>query len=273
MSATADVKTKAAPAAPKLAAVVIEGEIGAGKSTLVPLIAEALRKMGFKVAVALEPVDQWRAVGILERFCRDPARYAYEFQTFTYVTRLLSVQKALRAEPGADYIILERTVLTDRFIFMELQRATVGPQAMQMYETWCGVFDQLMPKNLLADAKYFYLKPELKQCMARVQKRARAEEVAADAASAAAASAAAAADSKYVPAKGGVTLEYQGLLRKAHESFFEGKHADMFPLSAERPFTLKNVTVLDGSDADGDFSAPGSHRDLVVHKVISRIGR
>lgn len=241
------------------AVIVIEGEIGAGKSTLAPLIADAFRKKGLVVAVALEPVDKWIKNGILASFKKDPERYTYEFQTYTFVTRIQEVVKAMKDTPDADILIVERTIHTDRWVFMELQRKTVGPASMARYEDWCGMFSQLMPVDL-AKAHYVYLKPSLGHCMERVEKRGRAEELV-DAASTPPAT-----DSKFVPAKGGVTMMYQKSLREAHESLFEGKHSEKYKI-AERPFPLSKVLVIDGEAADDDFSKAGAARDKIIQQI------
>ncbi len=245
--------------------LVVEGEIGAGKTTLIAPIADELRGAGKRVAVALEPVALWIKNGILARFKSDPARYAYEFQTFTYVTRVQSVIDALEAEPEAEVLICERTIYTDRFIFMELQRDIVGKETMEMYEQWCGMWSRVMPVDL-AQAMFVYLKPSLAHCMSRVQTRARAEELV-DAASPNERKQGP-VDAKFVPAKGGTTIQYQAMLRQAHEALFEGKHEKEFAIAKKRPFDLQNVLVIGGEMADADFSVAGAARDGVVAKIL-----
>ena len=93
--------------------VVIDGLIGAGKSTLLALLAAVLRARGLRVAVAAEPVADWRATGALSLFYSDPARYAVEFQMYVFATRVRSIRLAV-AEPAVgvgDPLAEQRDVL------------------------------------------------------------------------------------------------------------------------------------------------------------------
>lgn len=236
--------------------IVVDGEIGAGKSTILVALAEALRAEGYSVAVAQEPVDKWRAVGILGRFYQDPARYAYEFQTYTFVTRIMAVRECFEKNPNAGIFLLERSILTDRHVFMELQRAIVGEQTMDMYDAWCGLHRLLMPFDL-SKATYLYLKPDLKECMARVSSRARTEET---------------TKTANASGKGGVSIEYQEKLREAHEVLFEGRASKDIPAPATRPFPLSSVVVVSRDAANGDFSETGKDRMSIANGIVERLG-
>ena len=115
--------------------IVIEGEIGADKTTLISLLAAAFEARGLRVAVIPEPVSGWEHVGLLQEIYADQppqrrAQSAYIFQTYAFVTRVKSPQKVVGANPDADIYLLERSVMTDRFVFMELLRDLVGPSRM-----------------------------------------------------------------------------------------------------------------------------------------------
>lgn len=172
--------------------IVIDGLIGAGKSTLLALLAAALRARGLRVAVAPEPVADWRATGALSLFYSDPARYAVEFQMYVFATRVRSIRLAV-AEP-ADVVLLERSVLTDRGVFFRMAGASAVQQAM--YDAWCDEWEHMLPFDLRT-ADFVYLRPTLPACMARVRGRARAEEL-----------------------SGGVTEDYQRRLLATYEQFF-----------------------------------------------------
>jgi deoxyadenosine/deoxycytidine kinase len=267
--------------------VIVDGEIGVGKSTLLDMLAKCLGEH-MRVCVIPEPVDQWRKVGALDRFYKDPQGYAYTFQTYTFVTRVKSVIEAVKACPDANIYLLERSILTDRHIFMECQRKSVGEQTMQMYEEWCDLWQELMPLDL-STATYVYLKPNLKICMNRVEQRGRDEELGAKVAAAKAATKAAAAKvvakvateakaaAKTETGKGGVSLEYQENLRRAHEALFQGMHVQEFPAQSRRPFPLEAVLVLEGAIVDGDFTPSGKdHRELISRicaRLSEHIGR
>lgn len=291
----AEIRPKSIEHAKKPRVIVIDGEIGAGKTTILSALSEALRRKGCRVGVAPEPVGKWREVGILGRFYQDPARYAYEFQTYTFVTRIMATRKCVEETPNADVYLLERSILTDRHVFMELQREIVGEQTMQMYDEWCGLHSLLMPVDL-STATFLYLKPDLAECMTRVGERAREEETKAVSVTriefvegdpvtsladgvvpvvrnrdAVIKKVTPAGDSS-VNGKGGVSLEYQRKLRSAHEVLFEGKLQGEISPPAVRPFPLASVVIADGKLANLNFTETGSDRDSVVNEVLARLG-
>ena len=119
--------------------IVIDSKIGAGKTTLISLLAATFEARGLWVAVIPEPVSEWERIGLLQEFYADQppkrrAQGAYIFQTYAFITRVESAQKVVTANPDADIYLVERSVLTDRFVFMELLRDLIGPSHMEMYE-------------------------------------------------------------------------------------------------------------------------------------------
>lgn len=179
--------------------LVIEGEIAAGKSTLLARLAEHLRGKGHRVATVAEPVAEWVSAGILQKFYGDPERYAYEFQTFVYTTRIQAIVREL-AGASPDVVVLERSPASDR-MFMAIQN--VDGTTRTMYEAWAGIHDLLLPFPL-RDAEAIYLAPSLAECARRLRRRDRPGEVAGD------------GDDH------GVTDGYQHRLRAAHEAFLVG---------------------------------------------------
>jgi deoxyadenosine/deoxycytidine kinase len=233
--------------------VTVEGEIGAGKTELVRALAAELETRGVRVCTVLEPVDQWSAAGILEKFYADPARYAYSFQSYVYVTRTVALARAFAEHAEADVFLLERSPATDN-VFVALLRETMDPVELRMYETWCGAWQDALGVDL-SSATVLYLKPSLETCMGRVAKRGRRGEVTAGAAD---------------TAPAGVSQEYQARLRRAHEAFFEGEHAGEFPHLRECPYA---ATVVAGPElADKNFRDPGPERDWVLAALIERLG-
>lgn len=225
--------------------IVVDGEIGAGKTALIGVFAAHLRGRGLRVAVVPEPVDEWRRVGILQMFYGDPAKHAYAFQTYTYVTRIKKTIQVVADHPPSetDVYLLERSILTDRYVFMELQRDIIPPVFMVMYDGWWDMWARLMP---IAPTHQVYLKPSISICQERVQRRHREGEIC-DGGGAAAAT-----------GKGGVSPEYQVRLRQAHEAFAEGRGRDAFPGMPPPAPGLVSKT-MGGDLADRDFrpGAPG----------------
>ncbi|GFR91559.1 P-loop containing nucleoside triphosphate hydrolase protein [Elysia marginata] len=237
-------------------AVVVEGEIGAGKTTLIELVRKALETKGVKPFVVPEPVDEWMRVGILQAFYADnppelQRLISYVFQTYTFLTRILKTRQAVSEHPDADIFLLERSVLTDRYVFMELQREQIGPNLMEMYTKWWKMWALLMP---VRPRKAIYLKPSIENCQLRVAARARRGEIANTAA-----------------VCRGVSADYQARLRRAHEAFLQGLHTEEFPEMPPPPFAPEDVVVVDGTLADHNFSTPGLAADQTVAHVVEKI--
>jgi deoxyadenosine/deoxycytidine kinase len=235
--------------------ISIEGEIGSGKSTLLELLKAQVENLGYKVCIIPEPVDKWRESGALRRLYADPKHEAYPFQTFAYVTRIRACQEAVARCPDADFYFLERTIYTDRYVFMETLKVNMDPDIMKMYDAWWDLHSQLLPFDL-SKASFIYLKPDISVCMERVLKRAREEEIGVATTvtslipvnSISNPSTESVKPKKGDIAKGGVAPEYQVLLRQHHERFFE---AVEYP---GRPFPNSSVHIITGELANENFT-------------------
>jgi len=255
-------------AAPVVA--VIDGEIGAGKTTLIKALRAHLTGLGLQVAVVPEPVDEWERSGILQEFYEDKPPHlrkyvTYEFQIAVLASRVKKAREVVKQLPSADVYLLERSVLTDRFVFMELQRELVGEMRMNLYEEWWDMWAVLMP---ILPTHMVYLKPAIGTCMERVAKRAREGEVGADDGTT--------ADKSDTDAsgRGGVSTAYQKRLRMAHENFLEGLHSADFPGIPKRPFDLdKDVLVIGHELADDDFTRSGEGARRIAERVTEHLFR
>lgn len=233
----------------------VEGEIGAGKTQLLYALADHLRGRGIPVVTVPEPVELWRQAGILQLFYSDPARYGYMFQSYVYTTRIQAICNAVDlSQDRRTVYLLERSPATDQ-IFMHLQR--LSDVEREMYATWCHVHDMILPFGL-EDVTVLYLKTSLPECMRRVRLRHREGEVIEQ-------------ESPHdASATGGVSIEYQAALRRAHEAFFEGQHAEEFKGMPKSPF--RTVLTIEAALADADFCQPGEVRDRILAEVASRMG-
>ena len=115
---------------------VFDGVIGLGKTTLLKLLTKHMNKMGKKTLAIYGSVDAWRNVGALDEFYKDIPGKCLEFQTFTFITRVKRIMTEILENPDYDYYILERSIWTDRYIFVELLRDVMGPVRMEMYNQW-----------------------------------------------------------------------------------------------------------------------------------------
>ena len=173
--------------------IVIDGIIGAGKTTFINLLIENYKKKGKKSHPIYEPVDIWKSTGALEYFYEDIPKNAYEFQTFTFITRIKRIIDEVVKNPDADYYILERTVFTDKYIFVELLKKELGPVKMNMYNLWWDMWTMLL-KNIVFD-KWVLLDTSIDTSLDRIKKRNRSGEI--------------------------VDETYQRNLHKAHIDFYE----------------------------------------------------
>ena len=252
---------------------VIDGAIGAGKTTLIELVRDRLESLGHNAVVVKEPVEEWKRVGILQEFYEhgsspEPGMVAYDFQTYTFVTRVEETIKTAEAHPEATIFLLERSPWTDRFVFMELQRDLCGPRRMEMYDRWWNMWMRVMP---FAPTKIVYLKPSLQDCMGRVNRRAREGEVKKGEEE----QTAQAQEEEDDTGGDGVLGAYQARLIRAHDCFLLGEHASEFPMMPERPFKpgadSEDVITVAGALADDDFSIPGEAQERILNHIVQRL--
>ena len=180
-----------------LKSFMVEGNIGAGKSTFLRLIEKYL-----PVQIVYEPVDQWQQVAagenLLERFYKDTKRWAYTFQSYAFITRVMEQQKkAIESRHGLQ--ILERSVYSDRYCFAKncFEMGTMSPLEWSLYQEW---FDWLIENYVQKPDGFIYLRTSPEKSYERLKKRARSEE-------------------KVVP------LEYLTLLHEKHEQWLISKES------------------------------------------------
>lgn len=174
--------------------ICIDGLIGAGKTTLIRLITDIAQKdKQLNVHPIYEPVEMWQETGALDLFYSDIPAKCYEFQSFVYVTRIKKVIQEVLAHPEADIYLLERTVFTDRYIFVEMLSELLGPTRVTMYKTWWDMWNCINPIHI---NKWVFLDVSLEESMRRIKARSRTEET-------------------------GITLDYQTRLREKHHEFYQ----------------------------------------------------
>lgn len=182
--------------------IVVDGIIGAGKTTLIEVLYNILTSKGYSVVIVKEPVGEWVNCGILQRFYNSPSRWGYHFQTKAFHDRVVENIKVFESNPNADFYILERSPFTDT-LFMEMLHESniVDSLEMQHYREWWKLWMRVMPYS----PDYFlYLKPDVEVCMNRLRKRNRDGET-------------------------GVDKEYQQSLEQKHNLFFENGYINVLP--------------------------------------------
>jgi deoxyadenosine/deoxycytidine kinase len=210
--------------------IVIDGLIGAGKTTLINLLIQKYKADGLKVCACLEPVELWRETGALEHFYKDVNAHAYEFQTFAYVTRIKSVLETLESNPDADIFILERSIFTDRYIFVEMLKDKLGPVRITMYNMWWDMWSKLLP---FKPSTWVFLDTSLQEANRRICIRDRSEESTVD-------------------------IEYQRKLQETHTAFYNKLKADG-----------EHVVIIDSALMDSNFINDNTVLNNIAVQVIN----
>jgi deoxyadenosine/deoxycytidine kinase len=133
--------------------VSIEGNIGAGKTTLIEELKTRLCSSN-DIVFLCEPVDVWESVtdttgqNILMKFYENPQKYAFPLQMMALTTRMKSLQDAIcdAKKQGAKVILCERTIDADYNIFAKMLHAdnTMEDIEFQIYKK---IFDDLVEKQ------------------------------------------------------------------------------------------------------------------------------
>lgn len=231
---------------------IVDGNIGAGKSTFLKLIKKYLN-----VQIVLEPHEQWQNVGgshnLLEKFYQDMPRWAYTFQSYAFITRIQAQQQAEKTNPYMMQI-LERSVFSDRYCFAKssYEQGKMSALEWNMYTQW---FSWLVDNYVTKPAGFIYLQTDPQVCYQRLIKRNRHEESM-------------------------VSIDYLKQLHDKHESWLIGKH-DVAPFLKEVPVLVLNcnedfalntkqleqhveqiISFVSPSLAHGELSAQNSVRNL-----------
>ena len=161
----------------------IEGNIGAGKSTFLTCISKLLN-----VRPILEPCHAWQDVGgagnLLQAFYEDGKRWAYTFQSYAFITRILEQEKNSKQRDFSknddmtqvsEVSVFERSVYSDRYCFAKnaYELSLMTPLEWGLYTEW---FEWLVQSRLQIPAGFIYLKTDPKICFERLTSRGRSEE-------------------------------------------------------------------------------------------------
>lgn len=153
--------------------LVIEGNIGAGKSTFLRLLNDQLY-----IDPVYEPVNKWQNVGdgenLLDKFYKDTNRWAYTFQTYAFVTRIVEQEERLR-ESVSGVQVLERSVYCDRYCFAKncYEMGVMQPLEWQLYQEW---FNWLVDGYTVKPTGFLYLQVDPEVCYDRLRQRNRSAE-------------------------------------------------------------------------------------------------
>lgn len=210
---------------------VVDGNIGAGKSTFLGILKDSL-----PVHIIYEPLAKWREVvgneSAFENSYKDAKRWGYTFQTYAFVTRVVEQARHAKQFSLDPVHILERSVYTDRYCFAQncYELGNMTELEWKLYKEWfTWLVDGYMPKP----AGFIYLQVDPVVCYQRLLIRNRHEEAA-------------------------VPLEYLEKLHKKHEDWLVEKK-NIAPDLEKTP-----VLVLNGDD---DFEHNPAARQKLIDEV------
>lgn len=246
--------------ASKPARISFEGNIGVGKSTILKLLQSHPRLQQI-TEILQEPIWEWQNVSgtglnMLDAFYKYPKRNAYLFQSFVFTTRFLQ-QNAAASQSKAALLLMERSVLTDRCVFVETatEQGYFNPLEVAAYDAWYDGVVATLP-NVVPDA-FVYLRADPNVCYERLKARARSEEAE-------------------------VGLEYLQSIHSKHEKWFiesafndEGNwggksKAGYFNSSSKTPAVIRGrpVFVVDCTKTM-EFNKPSKEVDWVVEEIVT----
>ncbi|KAG6751084.1 hypothetical protein POTOM_045601 [Populus tomentosa] len=227
----------------------VEGNISVGKTTFLKRIVSDTIELRDLVEVVPEPIDKWQDVGpdhfnILDAFYADPSRYAYTFQNYVFVTRVMQERES---SGGLKPLrLMERSVFSDRMVFVRAvhEAKWMNEMEISIYDSWFDPVVSVLP-GLIPDA-FIYLRASPDTCHKRMMHRKRTEE-------------------------GGVSLDYLCDLHEKHESWlfpFESGNHGVLSVS-KLPLNLDNSLHPDIKDRV--FYLEGDHMHSSIQKVPALI--
>jgi deoxyadenosine/deoxycytidine kinase len=152
---------------------IVEGNIGAGKSTF---LAKLKKELFFDIIY--EPCKQWQHVGgtynVLDAYYKDPHRWSYSFQSYVLITRLEEQRKGL-LQSSSPTQIMERSIFSDRFCFAKVNYENGYMNALEwrLYQDGFSLITQRYP---CYPTGFIYMQTDPEVCFGRLKKRNRFEE-------------------------------------------------------------------------------------------------
>ena len=149
----------------------LEGNIGAGKSTIMKIISNQFHDVEF----VEEPVKNWQNLGglnLLDAFYCDPKRWGFSFEFYSMLTKIQALLNA--AESDKPIIIIERSILSNK-VFMDLSY-DLGKLDKMEYAMLINTYNFYLAHVYPQILGIIYLDTPVEECIRRITKRNRGEE-------------------------------------------------------------------------------------------------
>lgn len=151
---------------------ILEGNIGAGKSTFLKLLASHMPH----IAVGFEPLHNWQSKvhgqSLLANFYEKPQRWAYSLETFAMICR---VYEHLKDQEYDRDIIIERSIYSGHYVFAMngYEQGFMSDLEWNLYNQW---FNTLVSTKCKAPQGFIYLQVDPEIAYKRIKKRNRLSE-------------------------------------------------------------------------------------------------
>lgn len=216
---------------------IVEGNIGAGKSTFLRLIQAYLPH----IDVIFEPLHNWQGQvygqSILSNFYQDPHRWAYTMETLAMTCR---VQEHLREQENPHPLrLMERSIYSGHYTF-----ATNGYKSGFMtkveWELYLEWFNFLVTGHCKPPHGFIYLDVDPEVAYERIRKRKR-------------------------PSEANITLDYIKQIDACHKAFLlekkdvlaELKYVPVLLLDCNKEFEVDQSQFLAHAQSVADFMHAG----------------
>ncbi|KAJ4962414.1 hypothetical protein NE237_022353 [Protea cynaroides] len=223
----------------------VEGNISVGKTTFLQRIANETLELRDLVEIVPEPISKWQDVGpdhfnILDAFYAEPQRYAYTFQNYVFVTRVMQERES---SGGVKPLrLMERSVFSDRMVFVRAVHEAnwMNEMEISIYDSWFDPVVSSLP-GLIPDG-FIYLRASPDTCHKRMQLRKRTEE-------------------------GGVSLDYLRGLHEKHESWLFPSQSGNHGILSVGQLPNHMDSSLHPDISDRVFYLEGDHMHSSIQKV------
>lgn len=147
--------------------IVIEGTVGAGKTTLINLISEKL-----KLRSLFELTDE-KLVELLNHFYADPAKWGFHLQVYFLTKRFQQMELAKKI----GNVVMDRCIYCDHIFPTVLLKR--GEMSQLEYEIYKEIHDEFL-KYSLPPKLMIYLRCSTRTAIERIKKRGREWELVID---------------------------------------------------------------------------------------------
>ncbi len=174
---------------------IVEGNIGAGKSTFLRLIQDHIPE----ASVAFEPLHNWQTQvygqSLLANFYEDTKRWAYTMETLALACRVK--EHLYEQEKNEDVRLMERSIYSGHYVFATngYKNGFISPLEWNVYLEW---FNFLVTGHCKQPRGFVYLQTDPVRAYERIKKRNR-------------------------DAEKSISLEYIQQIHNCHESFLVEK--------------------------------------------------